>query len=735
MPQIPEAFDEYPAVTDQEIFSEADDRLRISMEANGENNTLAVEDLEFEDGNQWPDDLYNLRKIQKRPTLTINMTRRCIREVCNNMRQQRPRIKVHPIGDAQVEDAKVVAGLIRHIENISKASHAYDVGGESAVKIGWGYWRILAEYQAPDSFDQELKIRAIRNPFTVYDDPYAQLPTGADREWLLITEEMSRQKYKRKYPNASNTEYRQGTLGDTGKLWESKSKIRLAEYYRVRKVPEDLYQLTDGTTLFARDLKRLRAALEAANIFVATDPASGEEVKRKSHRRVIEWYRLNGTEVVDRRVYGGKGEHAALKGFWIPVVRCEGNVLDINGQIRRRGMVRDLKDTNRMLNYWATCETELIALAPRAPFIAAEGQLDGHPEWKDANQKAYSALIFKVVHSNPEDPNSPPLPPPQRQEAVQIPAGVVNARQGALQDLMMLAGMPHEPRADTPGTVVSGKALRERQASTDRSHFQYYDNQTMAIAHTGEILLDLIPHYYSTKRMQRIIGEDGVPQMVGINQPVQKGVDPQTQQAIYEVKNNLSLGRYDVVMDTGPGYETKRQEGQETLLDLLRTPLGEPIVKTGADIVVRNLDITGADDLADRLLPTNQEGMQKAIQQLPKEAQGIVMAIQGQLKQAQQMIQNLQLEIKYKTNIEQGWMQVEREKQQSQSETKLHDTSINAQTKVFDTHVKSTTARDVAEINAGAKLLDSNQDRAHEKELAAMTAKAAEKAERTNGAA
>ena len=732
MPQIPQEFDDYPAVTDEEIFLEADERLRISMEANGENNTLALEDLEFEDGQQWPDDLYNLRKIQKRPTLTINMTRRCVREVCNNMRQQRPRIKVHPVGEgARIEDAKIVSGLIRHIENLSKASHAYDTGGESAVKIGWGYWRILGEYVSPESFDQELKIRAIRNSFTVYDDPYAQLPTGADREWALITEEMSRQKYKRKYPNARNTEFRGGGAGDTGKLWESKTKVRLAEYYRVRKIPEKLYQMTDGTTLFARDLKRLLEPLAAVGITVATD-ATGEQITRMSHRRVIEWYRLNGTEVVDKRYWGGKGDHRPLPGYWIPLVRCEGNVLDLNGQIRRRGMVRDLKDTNRMLNYWATCETELVALAPRAPFIAAEGQLDGHQEWKDANQKAYSALVYNVVHSNPDDPNSPPLPPPQRQEAVQIPAGVVNARQGALQDLMMLAGMPHEPRADTPGTVVSGKALRERQASTDRSHFQYYDNQTMAIAHTGEILLDLIPHYYSTQRMQRIIGEDGVPQMVQINQPVR---DPQTQ-AILEVKNNLQMGRYDVVMDTGPGYETKRQEGQEAVIDLLKTPLAEPIVKTGADIIVRNMDFAGADDLADRLLPTNQQGMQKAIQALPKEAQGIVMALQAQLQQAQQTIQHQALELKYKGSIEAGWMQVERDKINKQSATKVHDTEVRADTDRFDTHVKSVTARDVAEINAGAKLIDSNQDRAHEKELAKMTAQAAEKAEkRPNGSA
>lgn len=703
MPIQPTSLD-VQAETDEEIFLEANERLRISMEANGNNTTLAIEDLEFEDGNQWPDDLYNMRKVQKRPTLTINMTRRAVREVCNNMRQQRPRIKVHPTGDgAKIEEAKVWAGLIRDIENKSNADYAYDTAGESAVKMGWGYARIFGDYISPDSFEQELLIRAIRNPFTVYDDPTAVLPTGADRDWLLITEEMKRQKYKRLYPKADNAEWTHGGTGDNIRLWESKEKIRLAEYYRIKHVKSTLHRLSNGTAVYTDELKKHGDSWAAQGI-----TATGET--RPTTKRTIQWFRINGRKVIDRR---------DLPGRWIPVVRCEGNVLDLNGEIRRRGMVRDLKDTNRMLNYWATCETELVALAPRAPFVAAAGQLDGHAEWKDANQKPYSALIYNVVHSNPEDPNSPVLPPPQRQEAVQIPAGVVNARQGAQQDLLMLAGMPHEPTADLPGTVVSGKALRERQAMTDRAHFQYYDNQTRFIEHIGEILVDLIPHYYSAQRTVRIIGEDGVPEMVGINQPdAQSG----------EIKHDMQAGRYDVVMDTGPGYETKRQEGQEAVLDLLKTPLAEPIVKAGSDLIVRNMDFAGADDLADRLLPSSPQGMDKAIKNLPKEAQGIIHAMQQQLQQAQQVIQEQALQIKYKGDIEKGWMAVENRKIDEQSATKLHDTSINAQTKVFDTHVKSITARDVAEINAGAKIIDSNKDREHEKELAKITAEAAEKA-------
>lgn len=723
MPQIPRQFDE-PAVTNEEVFLEADERLRISIEANGENTKFAIEDLEFEDGNQWPADLANMRRIDGRPTLTINLTRSMVRRVCNNMRQQRPRIKVHPVGDgARIEDAKVVGGLIRHIETLSNASVAYDTGGESAVKIGWGYWRVIGEWIDETSRDQELKIRSIRNAFTVYDDPSCQLPTGQDREWCLITEEMSRQKFKRKYPKAENVEYMRGGAGDDGKLWESKEKIRLAEYYRVQKTPEWLHYLNDGTTLFDKDWKRLKDRLEVKGITIERDPETGKLQGRQSHRREIQWFRLNGRQVVEKRTIPGR---------WIPVVRCLGNLLDLNGQIRIRGMIRDLKDSNRMLNYWATCETEIVALAPRAPYTAYEGVLDGHPEWKDANQKPYSVLIGNAVHTNPDDPNSPILPLPTRTDAVQVPAGIVNARQSAKLDLMELAGMPHEPGRDTPGVVVSGKALRERQALSDIGHFQYYDNQTMAIAFTGDILLDQIPYYYSTARMQRIIGEDGTPQMVGINQRSQTGVGLDGQ-AIFEVKNNLSMGRYDVVMDTGPGYETKRQEQAELTVDLLRIPsLAEVAVKAGADQIFRNF---GMDDMADRLVASNPQGLQKAIAELPKEAQAIVQSLFGQLQQAQQTIQSQALEIKYGIQKEHLKAVVKAHDVEESNKTKRMDTQVWSELELQKQVMSDTTKRDVAEIQVAGKLMDTHVGGQYDREASRIALEAAERAEskRPNG--
>ena len=681
MPQPPVNFTAQ-ADTDAEIFMEASERLRIAEEIESPNRLLAIEDLEFEDGQQWPDDIYNLRKIQRRPSLTINHTATLVRRVTNNMREQRPRIKVHPVSDATIDDARVANGLVRHVETLSKASAAYDTAGASAVRIGWGYARVVGDYVSEKEFEQELYIRPIRNALTCYIDPGSVMPDGSDADWFLITEWMKKTAFKRAYPDEPLTEWTHGAPGDDQHKWENKESIRLAEYYRIKRTKDTLYKLSNGNTVFASEYRKRAQAFELAKITILD--------KRPSERRQVQWFRLTGAKVAERR---------DLPGRWIPISRCEGNVLDLNGDVRRKGMIRDMKDPARSANYWETAKAEKLALTSKAPYIAAEGQTDGHPEWDDANQKPYSILKYKLILGMDGQPL--PVPPPQRQAPAEVEAGFKEAAESSLKNLMMIAGMPHEPGQDTPGTVVSGVALRKRQAISDISHFQFYDNQTMFISHIGEILLDLFPYYYSEQRMQRIIGEDGTPQMVQINQP------QVNDQGVQEIKHNMSVGRYDVVMDTGPGYETKRQEGAENMLDLLKTPLAEPIAKTGADLVVRNMDFAGADDLADRLMPLNQQGMSKAMENLPHSAKGIVQALMIQSQEQQKTIQQLQLEIKYKMQIEQGWMQVDREKALGANVTKVHDTEKRSQT-----------ALDVAELNAGAKIIDSRQSDRHEKGMA-----------------
>ena len=703
------------AVSKHEIFLEAAARLKIATDATREDRIQAIQDLEFLNGDQWDTDIKNQRKIDGRPAITINLTQTNVRRIENTLKQQRPRIKCHPVGGgARIEDAETVNGLIRHIETLSNASVAYDTGGGSAIKIGWGYWRIVGEYIDEKSFDQELKIKPIRNTFTVYDDPDAVMPAGEDRRWCILTEMMKRTDYKRLYPQAENSEWKSDAPGDETQGWENKEEIRLAEYYRICEKPDKLYKLVDGSGIYASEYDQHEKLLPGALQLLRDE--NGNPIYRPTSRRYVEWYRLNGTEVVESR---------NLPGRYIPIIRCEGNVEDINGRVRRYGMVRDLKDPARMYNYWRTMETERYALAPKAPWVMAEGQADGHPEWDSANQKSYSRLEYKPV----TDANGQTLPPPQRQAPIQAEVGMAQAAAGAEHDLSAVAGyMPENPQ-DRAQVVSGNKYLQRRQGMADLLHWHYYDNQTYSIMMTGVMLLDLMPWYYDTERMQRIIGDDGVPKTITINQK------EQTSEGVFALKNNLALGKYDVVMDTGPGYQTKREEGTEALLGLLGTPLAEPITKVGADLIVRNMDFYGADDLADRLVPLNPEGMDETIKQLPKQAQSIVGALQAQLKQAQDTIQQQALELKYKGGIEKMKDDGQTRRTLITATERAHATERMAESDdlnskrdyegwMRDVDKRGDTARDVAEINAAAKIITTRQNNEHDAKQAEKLVKA-----------
>lgn len=711
MPAVPkDTLLDKDATTEEDIFLEACGRQKLAEENEGDNRTRGLEATAFVNGQQWPTDIYNQRaNVEKRPTLTINHSATFAQRLKNQLRQQRPRIKCHPVGGgSRIEDAEVVTGLMRHIETLSNASVAYDNGVESAINIGWGYWRIVADYIAPDSFDQELLIKPVQNTFTVYDDPMSIMPAGEDRRWLLISEEMARSEYRRRYRDAENAEWSPAAAGDQASTrWESKFKIRLAEYYRIHELGDTLILMTDGRGWFKSQMPSeetmLASGFRPQVQYRLNNEADGEWVTRPTTRKQVQWFRINGRKVVDRRDLPGK---------YIPVIRCEGNKTVLNGNVYRKGMVEDLMDPARMFNYWRSSETERYALSPKAPWVMAEGQDDGHPEWDDANTRSYSRLVYKPV----KDDAGNALPAPMRQPATPIEAGFAQAAQSAQLDLMSVAGMQPESPELQAKVIGGNKYLQRRQGMQDLTHFQFYDNQTYSIMWTGIMLLDLIPHYYDTQRMQRIIGEDGVPKMVEINAPS----DDQESEgaAVYRIKNNLEVGRYDVVMDTGPGYQTKREEGSEALLGLLGTPLGQKVSDLASDLVVRGMDFYGAEDVADRLAPSTPEGMEKAVEGLPKQAKAIVGALQMQVQQLTQTVQQQALEIKYGMTKEQLRQAGEDKRTAAKLESSNNTAELQDRTKRHDIEVKSVTQRDVAEIHAAAQLLNSQQESATEERMA-----------------
>jgi hypothetical protein len=710
-------------VIDQ-IVLDAKEFIQLVDSAESDNRNQALSALRFAAGDQWPANIKTARDMESRPCLTINKTDSFVRQVCNNMRQQRPRIVPHPVGDgADVDTAEVIKGLIKHIEAQSGADIAYDTASDFQVRMGWGYWRVNHKYISEDSFDQDIYIEQIDNPFQVYFDPFSVMPDGSDAESCAISKMMRRKDFKKKWPKADPIDFRQVSAGDVTAEWANEKEIRIVEYWRIEKEEDTLVMLSNGWKGFKSEMDKNAAKYMGLTI----------EQQRPTVRRKVMVYRITAKEVLEKKEWAGK---------YIPIVPVYGMKLNVDGKVDRYGMVKNLIDPAQMYNFWRTSEAELVALAPKAPWVMAEGQDEGHEtEWDSANTKTYSRLVYKPVTTE----DGSPLPAPQRQQPQQIPAANVTAANNAAEDMKAVAGIYDPSMGDREGDP-SGVALGRHQQQSEISNFHFYDNQCRSLRWTGILILDLIPKIYDTQRVLRCIGEDGEAEGITINEKVRDELG-----AITKVLNDVTVGRYDVVMDTGPGYNTRRMETAENMMALLNTPLGEKIATVADDVVVRHFDWTGSRDLADRLAAANPLAQAESIPDMPPEAQAIIKQLQAQVQQMQQQMQQMQLEEKYKINAiklkehaadgrhlvtEQNENERLQYREQQENErhiqtlaTKTHDIGMRDATKRHDTEFRGHVAQTVAEIRAMTDLLMKHIDGSHlEKEIEAEDRRTAEMA-------
>ena len=652
-------------------IQEAIDFLKFANDADTMNRQEALEDLKFGAGDQWPVELQNSRNLESRPVITVNKVDNYCRQVSNQQRQQRPRIKVHATNTHEdMVDAQTISGIIRHIEVNSNADHAYDNAFEYAVRMGWGYMRVRTDYISEDSFDQEIYIDPIDNPFTVYFDPNSVAPDGSDADRCLITTMMLKEEFRKLYPDADDggTSFTQRGTGDSQSEWITKEDIRLAEYYYTVREKATLYLLSDGSATFADD-KDFFKRLDAYGITVID--------KRDSFKKTIKYCKMTAVEVLEERDWAGK---------YIPIVPVYGRHIVIGDKRKKFGMIRYAKDPQRMYNFWQTAITEGVALAPKAKWLIAEGQDEGHEsDWANANIKSFPVLRYKQT-----DIDGRPAPAPVRLQPEPPQAGIMAAAMGVDNDIKAIMGV-FDPAQLGQGNI-SGKALNGQQQQVDLTNFDYYDNLTRSIAHVGKICLDLIPKIYDTERVMRIIGDDGKPELLTINQ----------RDSVDHVLNDISVGQYDVVMETGPGYNSKRQEAVDNMLPLLSA--APELMQVAGDLVFRNMDWPGADIIADRLAASNPMAQIDDKSKVPPQVQMQLAMSQKQIQELTQALQARDLLLKNRMDVEQMKQdsetkrtlmketgraneaelreQSDRVEMQMRVEGQANDTVINSQTKL-----------------------------------------------------
>ena len=675
-----------------EIETDQDSRIQQAMEflrqvndVDSNNRAEALDDVRFAAGDQWPVDVQNSRVLEARPCLTINKVDAYCRQIVNQIREQRPRIKCHGMNTQSDEkQAEIITGLCRHIELQSDADQAYLNAVDYAVRMGWGYIRIHTDYVKDDSFNQEIYIKPIENPFTVYFDPNSIMADGSDAERCLITTLIPKKTFSAMYPEAEiDSGFVSRGTGDVVGDWIQKEEIRIAEYWYTVRESVVLLQLSDGSSIYEDETdKELMKEL-------------GIEIinKRDSVRKKIKWCKVTAMQVLEEGEWAGK---------YIPIVPVYGQSTIVQGKHKRFGLVRMAKDPQRMYNYWSTALTETVALAPKAKWLLAEGQDEGHEnEWAQANIKAMPVLRYKQT-----DIDGRQAPPPVRQSPEQPPTGAMAAMQSMNLDLQAVIGI-FDP-SQLPQGIQSGKAIAGQQAQSDMTNMHYYDNLTRSIRQVGRIILDLIPKIYDTERAMRIIGADGKPEIMTINE---RKMD---EQGVNRILNDVTVGEYDVVMDTGPGYNSKRQEASDAMMQLFAA---EPqLIQVAGDLLVRNMDFPGADVIADRMAVNNPLAQLDDMSDIPPAIQMKLKQGQAQVQALTQQLQQMQLMVKQRQDIEGVKQEAETKRELMRQTTKAHDTEMRVQTTAQDTIVKTETQKEIEQMKAQLALVLAHLNRTEFKE-------------------
>jgi len=602
---------------DADIIKEAKERFKKAEQWEAVARIRFDYDYKFANGDthnkyQWDKEILTNRELMDRPCLTINKTNQHNLQILNDMKQNKPGIRIRPVNDeATFEGAQIFQEIVYHIEYISNAENVYDYASKFQVEAGWGYWRLHVDYIDSKTFDQEIYIKKIKDPRSVYLDPNRNEIDGSDAEWGFVFEDVAKDIWKAKNPKFKD-KVGFAPLGNTSTdMWLTQNNIREVEYFRKTRDedkyvsffdPENKEQIESLLSELTDQQKELYKEIKSREKQLSRDLRTYQE--RKVFTDNIEWFKIAGDIIIDRGEWLGNT---------IPIIPVWGSETVIDGEWDCKGHTRALINPQQIYNYNTSANVEFGALQTKAPWLAATQAIQNFEEYyKTANSKNHSYMPWNAFD---EDGN--PLPEPKRPNPPQPSPAYVEGLKIA-QDEMMMASGQYQAQLGENENAKSGVAINARQRQGDRATYHFIDNQAIAIRRTGKDLIYLIPKIYDTKRIKRIETSDGRMLQVMIDPDAQYAMqnvtDPNNMQKdkgrpIEEIIFNPGFGQYDIMADTGPSFATRRQEAFSALTQIAAQ--NKEFMGIAGDLLWKVADFPEAQLLADRwrkIIPPNITG-------------------------------------------------------------------------------------------------------------------------------
>jgi hypothetical protein len=563
------------------------------------------DDIDFSRmGKQWPEQQAKQREIDGRPCLTFNKLPSFMRQVTNEARMNKPAIVIKPMDDkADVETAKIINGMIRAIESSSKSDQAYDTAIDNTVAGGLGYIFVTTDYADDLTFEQDIMIKRCTNPLMVKFDPSSIEPDGSDAMRCLVEEKVSTAVYKIRYKSYS--------IDGVPAEYKDDDGVTICHYWKVDLIDDELLLMSDGSAILKSELD----GDEELQLYYDSTGVTATDKSRKVQRRQVTQYTTNGAKIIKTTEWAGK---------YIPVIPVYGEEVWDGDKRHYKSLHRDSHDAARMYNYFRTATAESVALQTRAPWVGRIGTFDTDiGKWSTANTENHAFIEYDGDV------------PPSRQGWVGVDTGSLQEAMNASEDMKAIMGI-YDASLGNRSNETSGIAIAQRKSQAGVSTYHFTDNLARSIAQVGRVIVDLIPKIYDTPRMTRILGEDGKKEeAVLINAPTEYN----GRSAMFDVRS----GRYDVTVDTGASFTTRREEIAAQITEIIRSyPEGAPLVM---DVLAENSDWPKADKVAKRFAAMLPEQIQAAEQEGepldPMQLQQQLQQSGQQLQQAEEAIEQL----------------------------------------------------------------------------------------------
>lgn len=619
---------------DAKILSDGHKRYKDCEEQMREVYDACRDDQKFYGGDQWSQEIRKNRADNQRPCLTINRLASPINRVLNEYRTNRPGIKVSGRDSkAKQVTAELIESMIRYICYNSDSEEAFDTASFNQITSGIGYVRVCTDYAGDDSFDQDIRIERLPNIFSVYFPiQFCNESLYEDAPYCFVVTKITKDEFKDKYPKIDMATWPANLMHDSS--WVTENEVMLAEYFVKEETQKKLYKLSDGTTTEDKD-----------NL-----PEGVTVVKERDTQDIkVMRYLLCDGEVLETNEWPSK---------FLPIVPILGQELWIDGRKRYISLTRFAKDPQRMSNFTWSAMAERASMLPISPWILAEGQIEGHErEWQQANTKHIPYLQYRPLALGDK-----PVASPTRMPGVSVDEGLMVSLNLANDAIKVTTGV-YDAALGAPGPEISGKAILSRSQQSDISNYHFFDNMANSLQHVGRIICDLIPKIYDTPRIIRILGDDGVEDSALVNAQYHQ----QGEQQIANPNNelyDLTTGKYDVIIEIGPSYNSKKEKSAELLVELVR---GNPaLAASTSDLLAKLID--APMEIQDRLRMLLPPQIVTNLKSKDPGKDALIVQLDQLIQNMQQQIAALTAQLKSKMDLENA--KTERELIKSQTQIK-----------------------------------------------------------------